>query len=516
VGNRIVAPISALVFVLVGALAVGGFLAVRQSVASQESTNLSSDASQLALVLQVAIQQITAQLKPVAALTAATNYSPATFEDDAKSATSSPGESVAIVSTTGDKAVVKLAAGPDLKVGGALPPTLAAIVARAGPTTLGTHEFGLDGKRALGFAIGPPYTAAGTAIVQTNVFHPSLPAKNVSGPYKGLDVAIYVAPTASPGELLASTVGLRPLAPPVHRTFLTITNNKWLVLVSAKGPLVGSLLRDSPWIVLLAGLLLALFVAATTQVQARRKIYAEALATERAAELMASQTELMRAERLAAIGELTTVVGHELRNPLGASTNALFLARQRLGADIDGQVDRHLSMVESQIGRAVKLCEDLTAYVRRRDPEHVELVLRDVIDEAIRSTPAPPGIEVTVDAASVEVNADASMLHRVITNLVTNAYQAMPEGGSLHIGSCSNEDFDVITLQDSGQGVDDEVAARLFDPFYTTKAEGTGLGLAIVHQIIEAHQGEISIGNAADGGAVVTIRLPRATNGNRP
>ncbi|MGH9028750.1 MAG: sensor histidine kinase, partial [Acidimicrobiales bacterium] len=264
------------------------------------------------------------------------------------------------------------------------------------------------------------------------------------------------------------------------------------------------------------GLLLAVFVGATTQTQSRRKTYAEAVAAERTSELVASQQELVRAERLAAVGELATVVGHELRNPLGASTNALFLARQRIGADPDPNVDRHLTMVETQIGRAVALCEDLTSYVRQREPRRADLEVCPLVDEVLELTPPPPGTQVNVDADGAIVSADASMILRVVTNLVTNAYQAMPEGGSLTIEASTSDGFDVITFADSGEGIDPEVAEKLFNPFFTTKTEGTGLGLPIVQRIVEAHQGTISIENVPTGGAVVTVRLPRPAERSRP
>jgi signal transduction histidine kinase len=512
VGRRLVSPLPALIFVLVAALAVGGFFAVRESVASQQSKVLDSDASQLTLILQEAVQQIAAELKPLAAVASATDDSPTVFEKQAKLITSSPGESVAIVEGSRGSWVVKLAAGPSLAKGQTLAPQLAAIASRArGANTLGTQVFELGGHQAVGFAVGPPFTVAGTAVVQTDVIHPAKQSKSESGPYKGLEVALYAAPTALPSQLVASSTGRIPLAPPVARTFLNISGNRWLVLVRSDGPLVGGWLRNSQWIVLAAGLLLAVLAGFTAQVQARRKSYADELVAERTAELVASQEELVRKERLAALGELASVVGHELRNPLGASTNALFLTRQRLGPNPDPDVARHLTMMENQIGRAVALCEDLTMYVRQREPRPTDLELRRVVDEALAATPPPPGTEVTVDAEAVKVKADESMLLRVVTNLVTNAYQAMPSGGSLRIGAATSNGYDLITFEDTGEGIHPDTQAHLFDPFFTTKADGTGLGLAIVHRIVEAHKGSISIENATGGGAVVTVKLPRNT-----
>ncbi|HUC35499.1 MAG TPA: PAS domain S-box protein [Acidimicrobiales bacterium] len=222
-----------------------------------------------------------------------------------------------------------------------------------------------------------------------------------------------------------------------------------------------------------------------------------------------AHAKLIRQERLSALGELASVIGHELRNPLGAATNFLFLARHRLGEDIDPEVDRYLSMVERQTNRAAALSEDLTAYVREHEPEPVHLQLGAVVDEVFEATPPPTGIDVVVEVPHLTLEADPIQLTQMLTNLVMNAYQAMPAGGSLLIGVSESPGSVEITVQDSGEGIAPEVAARVFDPFFTTKPEGTGLGLAIVQRLAEAHGGGVLIENASTRGAVAKLRLPR-------
>ena len=111
-------------------------------------------------------------------------------------------------------------------------------------------------------------------------------------------------------------------------------------------------------------------------------------------------------------------------------------------------------------------------------------------------------------SGSIELHADSKQIAQILTNLVDNAYQAMPDGGTLRIAARTEGDTAIITVEDSGEGVDPELVERFFEPFFTTRSEGTGLGLAIVHRLIEAHGGEISIQNGPSGGAVVTLRLP--------
>jgi signal transduction histidine kinase len=98
----------------------------------------------------------------------------------------------------------------------------------------------------------------------------------------------------------------------------------------------------------------------------------------------------------------------------------------------------------------------------------------------------------------------------MVTNLITNGYQAMPDGGSLRITRSESDDFVEITVEDSGVGIDPAVAERLLEPFFTTKPTGTGLGLATVKHLAEGHDGTVSIENGPTGGARVTIRLPHA------
>jgi len=252
-------------------------------------------------------------------------------------------------------------------------------------------------------------------------------------------------------------------------------------------------------------------IGTTSEILARRRRYAEGVAAERTAELLVAQASLVRKERLSAVGEMATVIGHELRNPLGASTNGLFLVRSRLGAYDDPELDGYLDLVERETSRAAALAEDLTAFMREREPVIVPLDLGAVVAEVLESTPPPPGIEVSAGDLGIEVQADRAQLVQMLTNLITNGYQAMPDGGLLRVTETESDGFVEITVEDSGVGIDPAVAERLLEPFFTTKPTGTGLGLAIVKRFAEGHDGTVSIEGGPTGGARVTIRLPQAT-----
>jgi PAS domain S-box-containing protein len=227
-------------------------------------------------------------------------------------------------------------------------------------------------------------------------------------------------------------------------------------------------------------------------------------------ELAEAQAALVLRERRSAVGEMVTVIGHELRNPLGAVINLLFLARKRLSDHDDAELDGYLDRAESETNRAAALSEDLTAYMRERDPVIVPLDFGAVVDEVLSLTPPPPGIEVAVGDLGAYVQADRDQLVQMVTNLITNGYQAMPDGGLLRVTGTESDGFVEIAVEDSGAGIEPADAERLLDPFYTTRATGTGLGLAIVKRFAEGHHGTVSIENGPGGGARVAIRLPHA------
>ena len=226
------------------------------------------------------------------------------------------------------------------------------------------------------------------------------------------------------------------------------------------------------------------------------------------AELEEAHRAVVRGERLSAVGEMATVIGHELRNPLGAATNALYLARYELG-QVDGAVDRHLTTAERALAKAAGLSEDLTVYMRERDPQVQTLDFAEVMREVRDMVRTPAGVTLEVAPAPAAVDADPALLVQVLVNLVTNACQAMPDGGRVTVASRAAGDATVIEVCDEGTGLDAAIATHVFEPFYTTKVQGTGLGLAIVQRVVEAHGGRVTLAPAPGGGAVATVRLPR-------
>ena len=266
-----------------------------------------------------------------------------------------------------------------------------------------------------------------------------------SSAFNELNVALYGPGAASPQNLLVTTTKQLPLTGSTAHTKVKVGASNWNLVATAKAPFVSGLASSGPLILLVLGLFIALIVMLTTETVQRRHRYAQALVQERTADLNASlqelkdtQDALVQSERLTAVGEMASVIGHELRNPLAAVTNSLFIVRNDLG-DVSPTTEKYLSLAERETSKAATLADDLTAFVRPRELKKTEIELPDLVDEVMVATPHPDGVEVLVDVDPISVVGDRGQLAEVLTNLVTNAYQAMPEGGTLRLSAVERQ-----------------------------------------------------------------------------
>jgi signal transduction histidine kinase len=504
---HLVTPRAALVFALVAALSIGGFFLVRGAIDNQDRALLASASAQVQILFQTALQNVEQQLRSTAFSTASTGGSQAAFDQQTKALATSPGSSVAVVDTATRPPTVLAATGPDMRAHSELAPALADFAAAA-DTSLSSAVVHQGSRRLLALAITStlyPHDAA----LETAVLHPTRPVPNNSKAYAHIYVNLYdVAPRGS-RQLLVTTFGPGPLPSPVASATVLFGSVHWLVEAAQKTPLSGSYAEASPWIALVVGLVVALLLAFLFDILGRRERHAEALVAKRTAELSDAQQVIVRNERLAALGEFAGVLGHELRNPLAAAVNEIFLVRMTLDKNLSPQTEMHLDGAERQVYRAAKLADDLTSYTRDRKLDIGDIDFEVLVDEVLKTTPPPDGITVSVDAAT-HFDADYSLMTQVITNVVTNAYQAMAEGGTIRFSAVELDGATCITVEDSGVGFDPGASERFFDPFFTLKDGGTGLGLAVVHRFVTLHGGDVTITNGRTGGARVTIVLPHA------
>ncbi len=232
-------------------------------------------------------------------------------------------------------------------------------------------------------------------------------------------------------------------------------------------------------------------------------------------ELARAQQELVRRERLAALGELSAVVAHEVRNPLGVIFNSLASLKRMLPADDECRM--LLGIVGEEADRLNRMVGDLLDFTRPHEPQLRPEPLAEVIGAALRSAkhaigghPVELRMEIPADLAPVPI--DPQMIRQAVLNLVGNAMQAMPNGGSVVVRAAQEqrgeELFTRIEVEDNGPGIPSEVADRVFQPFFTTRAAGTGLGLAVVKRIADAHHAELTLRPTPGGGATFTLSLP--------
>ncbi len=262
------------------------------------------------------------------------------------------------------------------------------------------------------------------------------------------------------------------------------------------------------------------FVAGALSDRERRlRLEAEAIATERdraLTDLKATVDGVRRADRLAALGTLTAGMAHEIRNPLGAIGGAAEILERDYP---EGHPRREfLDILRREIARLNAIVGKYLDYARPLAPElrpvDLNAAVRAALDLVGKSA---VGASIVWDARLAEelsgVRADSGQIHQVLVNLLLNAVQAMPEGGTVEIATQVEAGRAVVEVRDHGVGLPDVPVERLFEPFFTTKAAGTGLGLHVCRRIAQSHGGRLDAVNAPGGGAAFRLVLPAAPAG---
>jgi PAS domain S-box-containing protein len=226
------------------------------------------------------------------------------------------------------------------------------------------------------------------------------------------------------------------------------------------------------------------------------------------------ERQLKDSERLAAIGQVAGMVGHDIRNPLQAITGELFLAKTEIEempkSAKEEALKESLGFIEKQTGYIDKIVSDLQDYARPLKPDLVDTDLCSAVPEALSTVDIPPTIqaEMACDMPELKVKTDLTFLKRIMVNLVNNAVQAMPNGGKLTVRMSSKVGEAVITVEDNGVGIPKEVQDRLFTPLFTTKSKGQGFGLVAIKRMTEALGGTISFESEVGKGTKFIIKLP--------
>jgi len=226
-------------------------------------------------------------------------------------------------------------------------------------------------------------------------------------------------------------------------------------------------------------------------------------------QLLEAQAELVKSERLAAIGELAAMVGHDLRNPLTGIKNAAYVIRKKQDALLDETSKEMLAVIDRSVFHANKIISDLLDYSREMRLDLEECSPRPLINYALLALNRPNNIKV-MDLTENEpkIWVDSNRIVRVFTNLIQNAFDAMPNGGVLKIKTRVNGDSLEFVFADNGVGMSEETIEKIFKPLFTTKPTGMGLGLPICKRFVEAHGGKLTVSSKLGEGSSFIMELP--------
>jgi len=218
-------------------------------------------------------------------------------------------------------------------------------------------------------------------------------------------------------------------------------------------------------------------------------------------------------EKPGLLSQMSSVVSHEIRNPLAIISNSIYFIKSKLGAGgavIDPKVAKHIGIIEGEVKHSNDVMEEMLAFSRNKEMRCAPAAVNSVINDTAGSYKFPPNItfKAVTDPADPCVNADMEAVCYALRGALDNAVQAMPEGGTLTLEASHDEKQAHLSVTDSGPGLPGGDGEKVFEPFFTTKPRGIGLGLTIARKFLEQLGGTARAENVPAGGARVTLSLP--------
>ncbi len=234
------------------------------------------------------------------------------------------------------------------------------------------------------------------------------------------------------------------------------------------------------------------------------------------------QKQIMRAEKLAAMGQLAAGVAHEISNPLGGISNCIKLISNKINKPSPKPKDfkdsiKYLQTSEQELNRCISIVRNFLAFSRRPNLKPVLININSIISELMaliepQATIQNITISKELESDLPQVRIDAQQLHQAVMNIILNSLEAMPKGGKLKVRTGYDPRDEVIKIEitDTGYGIPQENLPSLFEPFFSSKPEGkgTGLGLSIVYEVIDEHNGSIEVESEVNKGTTFTVKLP--------
>ncbi len=222
---------------------------------------------------------------------------------------------------------------------------------------------------------------------------------------------------------------------------------------------------------------------------------------------------LREAERLVAIGQTAGMVGHDIRNPLQSILGDIYLVQNDVASLPESpekeSLKESLDSIQKNINYINKIVVDLQDFGKFLSPTFEVVDLKDMFEQLNRNLPKNIDVNVFVDDDARMLITDVTFIQRILSNLISNAVQAMAKGGKLSVTACKNSECTFIFIKDTGEGIPLDVRDKLFTPLFTTKSKGQGLGLAVVKRMVEALDGSITFESEVGKGATFIVSLPK-------
>ncbi|MFC1543214.1 ATP-binding protein [Candidatus Neomarinimicrobiota bacterium] len=229
-----------------------------------------------------------------------------------------------------------------------------------------------------------------------------------------------------------------------------------------------------------------------------------------------AEERLLRQEKLAAMGKLGSILGHEIRGPLGVIKNSAEFLEIRIGKHLDEKVTKHMSILKEETDIIDNLIDDILGFARTKEPDFIAVDPNHLVDKAVDHLIVPANVEIVRKYGSglLNVTVDTLQIQRAFSNIMMNAFEAMNKGGTLTITTQEQTSenleggFIAFSFQDTGEGISQQHMTDIFEPLFTTKSKGTGLGLAACQNIVHAHGGRIEVESIVGKKTIFTVNLP--------
>ena len=237
-------------------------------------------------------------------------------------------------------------------------------------------------------------------------------------------------------------------------------------------------------------------------------------------ELQDAQEQLIREEKLIALGKLAGLLGHEIKTPMSVIKHSFEFLRIQLDRGADVKIRKHLNIVHEKLDTIDKTIDDILDFARTKDLHSIEIDPEKLVEDTLRDIPVPANIKIAHDFRSglPHVTVDETQIQRAFHNIISNAIDAMDEGGTLtvstnkQIDDNAGHEFVTIAFQDTGEGISPDQVEKVFEPLFSTKVKGTGLGLVACENVIHAHGGSIEVSSEQGKGSTFVVRLPVKEN----